>query len=87
MIIKPKGVAVDVQAGVSTVPQLDGYGATIVSLVNTNTAAAIVALNPDGTSVYIAAGERVLIQKSPATELDATAASLPVWASAVGFTN
>ena len=87
MIIKPKGVAVDINAGLSTVPQLDGYGATIVSLVNTDAAAAIVALNPDGTSVYIAGGERVLIQKSPATQLDGTGGGSSIWASAVGFTN
>ena len=55
--------------------------------INTDAAAAIVALNPDGTSVYIAGGERVLIQKSPTTSLDGTGGGSSIWASAVGFTN
>lgn len=87
MIIKPKGVAVDIAAGVSTVPQLDNYGATLVSLVNTNNTAVIVVLTQEGTNVAVAASERVVIKKEPATQLDATSASSPVWASAVGFTN
>ena len=88
MIIKPKSLSVDIQAGVSTVPNSDSIGATLVSIINTNTTAVVVALNPDNTNIYIAAGERVVVQKDPATQLDATGAgTTSVWATAVGFTN
>ena len=88
MIIKPKSLSVDIQAGISSVPNSDSIGASLVSIVNTNTTAALVVLNPDNTNIYIAAGERVVVQKDPATTLDATGTgSTSVWATAVGFTN
>ena len=88
MIIKPKSISVDIQAGVSTVPNSDSIGASLVSIVNTNTSNVLVALNPDNTNIYIAAGERVVIQKDPATQLDATSmGATHIWATAVAFTN
>ena len=87
MIINPKSVSVDVRAGASSVPNADSIGASLVSLINTHTSAVIVAINPNGTNVYVGAGERVVIQKDPAAELDGTAGGAPIWATAVGFTN
>ena len=86
MIIHAKSVSVDVNAGVSTVPNLDNVGATLVSLINTHTSAALIAINPDGTNVYVGAGERVVIKKDPAAELDGTAGGAPIWATAVAYT-
>ena len=87
MIIKTKSVAVDINAGVSSVPNADNIGATLVSLINTHSAPALITVNPDNHGIYIAAGERVVIQKEPASELDGTAGGAAVWATAVGFTN
>jgi len=86
MIIKPKGVAVDIVGTASSIPDLGSVGATLVSLVNTQLTAVNVVLNPDGTNVYVAAGERVLLQKSPATTI-IVASGDSVWATNVGFTN
>lgn len=86
MIIKPKGVAVNIVGIATTVADLSSVGATLVSLVNTQTTAANVVLDPDGTNVYVAAGERVLIQKLPTTTIT-VASGNPVWATNVGFTN
>lgn len=86
MIINAKSVSVDVNAGVSSVPNPDNIGATLVSLVNTHTSAALIAINPDGTNVYVGAGERVVIKKDPAAELDGTAGGAPIWATAVAYT-
>ena len=87
MIINAKSVSVDIRSGVSSVPNGSSIGASLVSLINTDSSAALVAINPDGTNVYIGAGERVIIQKDPAAELDGTAGGAPIWATAVGFTN
>jgi len=86
MIIKPKGVAVNIVGIASTVADLGGVGATLVSVVNTQSAPALVSLNPDGTNVYLAAGERALIQKLATTTLTAGSGD-PVYATNVGFTN
>lgn len=86
MIIKPKGVAVNIVGSASSVPDLSSIGATLVSLVNTQASAVSVALSPDGTNVYIAAGERVLLQKAPTTTIT-VASGNPVYATNVGFTN
>ena len=85
MIIDAKSVSVDINAGVSSVPNPDNIGATLVSLINTHTSAALVAINPDGTNVYIGAGERVVIKKDPAAELDGTAGGASIWATAVAY--
>jgi hypothetical protein len=87
MIINAKGVSVNVKAGLSSVPNTDGVGAKLVSLINTHTSAALVAVNPDGTNFYVGAGERVVVQKDPEATIDGTAGGGPIWATAVGFTN
>lgn len=82
MIVKPLSAAVNVQAAASDVSD-----ATLVSLVNTN-ASAVLIVNSNGNQVYIAAGERVVIQKNPSETLQATTgASSAVWATSVAFTN
>jgi hypothetical protein len=87
MIINAKSVSVNVKAGLSSVPDLNGNGAKLVSLINTHTSAALVAVNPDGTNFYVGAGERVVIQKDSAATIDGTAGGGAIWATAVGFTN
>lgn len=82
MILKPLSAAVNIQAGASAVSD-----ATLVSVVNTN-AGAVLIVNSNGNTVYIAGGERVMIQKSPAETLQATTgASSAVWATSAAFTN
>lgn len=85
MIIKPKGAAVNIVGIATTVADINDIGATLVSLVNTQTAAVSVDLS-DNTNVYVAAGERVLIQKLAITTIT-VASGDPVWATNVGFTN
>ena len=87
MIIITRGVAVDINAGVSSVPNTNNIGATLVSLVNTHSDPVLITVNPDNHGIYIAAGERIFIQKEPASELDGTAGGAAVRATAVGFTN
>lgn len=82
MIIKPLSTAVDIQSAASSVSD-----ATLVSIVNTNTSACLI-VNSNGNSFYIAAGERVMVQKVPSETLQATAgATTPVWATSTAFTN
>lgn len=82
MILKPLSTAVNIQAGASNVSS-----ATLVSVVNTN-AGAVLIVNSNGNTVYIAAGERVMIQKNPTETLQATTgASSAVWATSSAFTN
>lgn len=82
MIVKPLSPALNIQSAASSVSE-----ATLVSVVNTNTAPALI-VNSNGNGVYIAAGERMMIQKNPSETLQATTgASTAVWASSVAFTN
>ena len=82
MILKPLGVAVDIQLAASAL-----VNATVVSVVNTNTTAALI-VNSNGNGVYLAAGERAVIEKLPAETLQATTgASTSVWATSVAFKN
>lgn len=82
MIVKPLSTAVNIQSAASSVSE-----ATLVSVVNTNTSPALI-VNSNGNGVYIAAGERMMIQKNPSETLQATTgASTAVWASSVAFTN
>lgn len=82
MIVKPLSTAVNIQSAASSVSE-----ATLVSVVNTNTTPALI-VNSNGNGVYIAAGERMMIQKNPSETLQATTgASTAVWASSVAFTN
>jgi hypothetical protein len=82
MIVKPLSTAVNIQSAASSVSE-----ATLVSVVNTNTVPALI-VNSNGNGVYIAAGERMMIQKNPSETLQATTgASTAVWATSVAFTN
>ncbi len=82
MIVKPLSAAVNIQPAASAVSD-----ATLVSVLNTNTGAVLI-VNSNGNTVYIAAGERVMIQKSPTETLQATTgASSAVWATSVAFRN
>ena len=67
MILKPKGATVDIRAGANLVGN-----AVLVSVVNTNTVPALIA-NSNGNDIWIAAGERVVIQKEFDETLIATA--------------
>ena len=82
MILKPNGAAVNIQTAASALSN-----ATLVSVVNTNTAAALI-VNSNGNGVYLAAGERAVIEKEPAETLQATTgATTAVWATSVAFRN
>ena len=80
MILKSKGVSVDIQAGANLVGD-----ATIVSVINTNTVPVLI-VNSNGNNLWIAAGERVLIKKEYDETLQATTgATAEVWATPVGY--
>ena len=80
MILKTKGLSVDIQAGANLVGD-----ATIVSVINTNTAPVLI-VNSNGNNLWIAAGERVLIKKEYDETLQATTgATAEVWATPVGY--
>jgi len=80
MILKSKGVSVDIQAAANLVGD-----ATIVSVINTNTAPVLI-VNSNGNNLWIAAGERVLIKKEYDETLQATTgATAEVWATPVGY--
>ncbi len=82
MIIKPVSVAVDLDSAASNVSS-----ATLVSVVNTNSAACLI-VNSNGNNFYLAAGERVEVKKLPAETLEATTgSSASVWASSVAHLN
>lgn len=82
MIIKPLSTAVDIDAAAD-----DVSSATLVSVVNTNTTACLIA-NSNGNEIYIAAGERVLIEKLASETLNATTgSSASVWATSVAYKN
>ena len=80
MILKSKGVSVDIQTGANLVG-----GATIVSVINTNTVPVLI-VNSIGNNLWIAAGERVLIKKEYDETLQATTgATAEVWATPVAY--
>ena len=80
MILKSKGVSVDIQAAANLVGD-----ATIVSVINTNTVPVLI-VNSNGNNLWIAAGERVLIRKEYDETLQATTgATAEVWATPVGY--
>jgi len=80
MILKSKGVSVDIQTAVNLVAD-----ATIVSVINTNTVPVLI-VNSNGTNLWIAAGERVLIKKEYDETLHATTgATAEVWATPVAY--
>lgn len=80
MILKTKGLSVDIQAGASSVAD-----AVLVSLINTNTAPVLI-VNSNGNNIWIAAGERVVMKKQDDETLQATTgATTSVWATPVGY--
>jgi hypothetical protein len=80
MILKTKGVSVDIQTAANLVGD-----ATIVSVINTNTAPVLI-VNSNGNNLWIAAGERVLIKKEYDETLQATTgATTEVWATPVAY--
>tara|TARA_A200000113_G_scaffold2718_1_gene2913 strand:- start:787 stop:1029 length:243 start_codon:yes stop_codon:yes gene_type:complete len=80
MLLKVKGTATDIA---STPTDLDN--ATVCSVVNIHTAAVLIALG-GGATLYIAAGERVLIEKLPNETIDAPGHSATeIWATSVGY--
>jgi len=82
MIIKPVSVAADLDSAASNVSS-----ATLVSVVNTNSAACLI-VNSNGNGFYIGAGERVVVEKLSTETLEATTgSSASVWASSVAYLN
>jgi len=82
MIIKPLSAPADLDSAASNVSS-----AVLVSIVNTNSTACLIA-NSNGNSFYIGAGERVVVEKLAAETLEATTgSSASVWASAVAYLN
>lgn len=81
MILKSKGASVDIQAGANLVGN-----AALVSVINTNTVAALIT-NSNGNDIWIAAGERVVIKKEYDETLIAsgTGVTEEVWATPVGY--
>lgn len=79
MILRALSTAVDINSAADDVDS-----ATLVSVVNTGTAAVLIT-NSNGNQVYIAAGERVVIEKDSTETLDATAGAASVWASKVAY--
>lgn len=67
MILKPKGATVDILAGANLIGN-----AVLVSVINTNTVPALIT-NSNGNDIWIAAGERVVMQKEFDETLVATA--------------
>lgn len=79
MILRALSTAVDIN---STADDVDS--ATLVSVVNTDTVPVLIA-NSNGNEIYIAAGERIVIEKASTETLDATAGAASVWASKVAY--
>jgi len=79
-ILKPTGVAVDIQAGADSVQD-----AALVSVVNTATTPALVVDVASGFNIWLAAGERVFIEKDHASQLDGTAGASSIYASPVAY--
>ena len=82
MIIKPLSAPADLDSAASNVSS-----AVLVSIVNTNSTACLIA-NSNGNGFYIGAGERVVVEKLAAETLEATTgSSASVWACAVAYLN
>lgn len=78
MIIKPLTVAENIVSAAS-----DVNGSKLVSVVNTHTAPVII--NVGDNTVYIAAGERVVIEKYTDDTIQAPDAGSAVWATGVAY--
>lgn len=81
MILKTKGVSVDIQAGANLVGD-----AVLVSVINTNTVPTLIT-NSNGNNIWIAAGERVEIKKEYDETLVAsgTGVTEPVFATPIAY--
>lgn len=78
-IIKPTGVAADINAGANTVSD-----ASLVSIYNTGNGFSLVN-TATGFNVWIAAGERIVVEKDNTDALDATGGSASVWATPIAY--
>jgi len=78
MILKPLTVAENIVSAASTVDD-----SVLVSVVNTHTAPVII--NVGDNTAYIAAGERVVIEKSTSDTIQAPGAGAAVWATGVAY--
>lgn len=78
-IIKPTGVAADINAGANTVSD-----ASLVSIYNTGNGFSLVNA-ATGFNVWIAAGERIVVEKDNTDALDATGGSASVWATPIAY--
>ena len=81
MILKTKGVSIDILSGASSVAD-----AVLVSVINTNTVPALIT-NSNGNNIWIAAGERVVMKKEYDETFLAsgTGVTEEVWATPVGY--
>lgn len=79
-ILKPTGVAVDIQAGADSVQD-----AGLVSVVNTAATPALVIDVASGFNIWLAAGERVFIEKDKTSQLDGSAGASSIYASPVAY--
>lgn len=88
MILKPLSAALELTL------DLDIEDASLVSIINTNTTAKFIRISPDNQVIGIAAGERILLEKTAVHTLrgfdDAalnTASGGGVWATKVAYKN
>jgi hypothetical protein len=79
-ILKPQGVSVNIQSLASAVS-----GSTLVSVLNTDTAPALIVNSTTNGEIHIAAGERVLIEKAADDVLDGTAGGAAIYATSVAY--
>jgi hypothetical protein len=78
-ILKATGVAVDINAAPDVVAN-----ARLISVLNTGAAFPLVNVGT-GNNLYIAAGERVVIEKAPSDALDAVGGTASVWATPIAY--
>lgn len=78
MIIKGFTPAVDIGLAPNTVTN-----SGLVSVINTNTTATLIATG--AMTVMVAAGERVVVEKTPTDTIDAPQAASGVWATGVAY--
>lgn len=79
MILKLKSPPVDLDATGNTV-----NSASVVSIINTNSAFTIITIASSGYAVHISAGERVVLEKDPAEELTSSVTT-GVHATAIAY--
>jgi len=78
-ILKATGVAVDIHAAPDVVSN-----ARLVSVLNTGTACPLLNV-ATGYQLYLAAGERVVIEKAPGDILDGVGGSASIWATPIAY--